>query len=582
MNHRKGQIKRMVLGVLLLVGLIAYGQECPRLTAPMDGATNVPVTTDISWNAVAGINGYILSIGTTPGGTEILNERPVGSATTYTPPLGLPENTQIYVTITLFFFDRSDITCNTESFTTEDVTTAPLCTSLRNPLNDAINVNVGTNIVWNYSPTATDYRLSIGTSPGGNEILNNQAVGNVLSYQPGADFPANTQIYVTVIPVNENGSPAPCQEESFTTGDIATLPGCATLLSPADGAINVPLTPFLEWTDVPGAVGYRLTIGNTPFTAEVLDNATFFTNSTFVINFEPNRTFFVTIIPFNEAGDAIGCGQEAFSTILGCGPFVDRDTGELVTLNPEIEFPDTVSFCEDTTPLVITSPDVADGFRWYKVDEFGNQVLISSTAEVSISENGEYIYEAYNEIPQATGVVECATTKPFNVVSSELPRIRNVDIREVGNGLRIQVEVDGIGDYEFAIDNPEGPYQIDNVFDGISPGKHIIYIRDRNGCGILDYEITQDLTLEGFPKFFTPNGDGVNDFWQFIPPVAGEVNVADIFIFDRYGRLIAQMDPLSQGWDGTFNGTELPSADYWFKARDASDNEITGHFALKR
>ncbi|NAS11262.1 T9SS type B sorting domain-containing protein [Poritiphilus flavus] len=578
----KGHIQNLVLGVLLLVGLILHGQSCPDLTSPVDGATNVPVNADISWSAVEGINGYILSIGTTPGGTEILNERPVGSATTYTPPLGLPENTQIYVTITLFFFDRPDITCNTETFRTEDITTAPLCTSLRNPLNNATDVNVGTNIVWNYAPTATDYRLNIGTTPGGNDILNDQSVGNVLSYQPPADFPPNTQIYVTVVPVNDNGSPAPCQEESFTTGDIAVLPGCTSLISPADGAINVPLTPFLEWTAVPGADGYRLTIGESPFTAEILDNNEFLTNSTFVINFDPNKTFFITIVPFNDAGEAIGCQQESFTTILGCGPFIDRDTGELVTLNPEIEFPDTVSFCENTTPLVITSPDVADGFRWYKVDEFGNEILISSTAEVSISENGEYIYEAYNEIPQATGVVECATTKTFNVVSSELATVRNVDIREVGNGLRIQVEVDGIGDYEFAIDNPEGPYQIDNVFEGISPGTHIIYIRDRNGCGTVDYEITQDLTLEGFPKFFTPNGDGINDFWQFVPPVAGEVNVADIFIFDRFGRLITQMDPLSQGWDGTFNGTELPSADYWFKARDASDNEITGHFALKR
>ena len=93
----------------------------------------------------------------------------------------------------------------------------------------------------------------------------------------------------------------------------------------------------------------------------------------------------------------------------------------------------------------------------------------------------------------------------------------------------------------------------------------------------------QDLTLEGFPKFFTPNGDGINDFWQYIPPASlGEVNLDTIHIFDRYGVLLAQIDPSSLGWDGNFNGQPLPSSDYWFKAISSDSQKLQGHFALKR
>jgi gliding motility-associated-like protein len=152
-----------------------------------------------------------------------------------------------------------------------------------------------------------------------------------------------------------------------------------------------------------------------------------------------------------------------------------------------------------------------------------------------------------------------------------------------GDGIRISVEVIGIGDYEYSLDNSAGPYQDDAVFNNIPVGAHTVYVRDKNGCGIAERAIEQELTLEGFPKFFTPNGDGINDFWQFIPPFAtGENNLAIIHIFDKFGRLLAQIDPVSVGWDGNLNGQPLPSSDYWFKARDDSNNEISGHFALKR
>ena len=65
----------------------------------------------------------------------------------------------------------------------------------------------------------------------------------------------------------------------------------------------------------------------------------------------------------------------------------------------------------------------------------------------------------------------------------------------------------GIGDYEFAIDDPNGPYQNDPFFENVRPGIHTIYIRDRNDCGIAQI----DVSVIGYKKFFTPNGDGIHD-----------------------------------------------------------------------
>ncbi|NKI32930.1 T9SS type B sorting domain-containing protein [Croceivirga thetidis] len=577
-------MKKLLHITLFCFGLYSFGQDCPDLLSPFNGETNVPVDTNITWEVVPGVPGYEILLGTTPGGND-LGGGVVGSATSYTPPLGLPENTEVFVTIILSFFAQSgggdDIPCDGYSFTTEDVTTAPGCTQMVVPADGATNVSVFTNISWLYASTATSYDITIGTTPGAGDLYTINDIQS-LSFFPPTEFPPNTEIFVQIIPKNENGSANPCQEFSFTTREVSPLPGCTNLLSPLNGSVNVPLTPLIEWVAVPGATGYRLTIGDTPGSNNVLDNAVFTTNSTFVLDFEPNKTFFITIVPFNDSGDAIGCNTETFSTLLGCGPFLDLDTGELVSLNPVFDFPPVFSFCENEDPLVISAPIIADGYRWFEVDTFGNIDLISEDRQITVDEIGNFQLEAYFLISQPGDVIECATLVDFEVVSSEIPTINNLRVTDTALGLRIEVEASGIGDYEYAIDDINGPYKDSNVFNNVTPGSHVIYVRDKNGCGVAEERFEQDLTVEGFPKFFSPNGDGVNDFWQFIQPDGQNIVLTSIQIFNRFGLLLKQIDQNSRGWDGTFNGNDLPASDYWFIAIDDSNKEFRGHFSLKR
>lgn len=576
--------KKLLHFLICLIVTQAVAQECPDLLSPSNGETNVAVDATITWDVVPGVPGYEILLGTTEGDDD-LGRAIVGSATSYTPPLGLPENTEVFVTIILSFFAQSgggdDIPCNGYSFSTEDVTTAPGCTQMVVPADGAINVSVFTNISWLYTSTATSYDLLVSTASGLGDLY---AVNDIesLNFFPPTELPPNTEIFVEIIPKNENGSLGTCQEFSFTTREVSPLPGCTNLVSPLNGAVNVPLTPLLEWVAVPGATGYRVTIGDTPDGNNVLDNAVFSTNSTFVLDFDPNKTFFITIVPFNDAGDAIGCTTETFSTLLGCGPFLDLNTGELVTLNPEFDFPPVFSFCENEDPLVLSAPVIADGYRWFEVDPFGNIDLVSKDRQLTIDEVGNYQLELYFIISQPGGTIECSNLADFEVVSSEIATINGLRVTDTALGLRIEVDASGGGDYEYAIDDINGPYQDSNVFNGIVPGSHMIYVRDKNGCGIAEESFEQDLTVEGFPKFFSPNGDGVNDFWQFIQPEGQNIVLTSIQIFNRYGLLLKQIDQNSRGWDGTFNGSDLPASDYWFIAIDDSEKEFRGHFSLKR
>lgn len=573
---------RLLIAVFLFIGVWSYGQDCPNMLSPLPGATNVPIDATINWEPVEGTIGYIISLGTTPGGTDILNSQPTGGIPSYTPPLGLPDNTQIFVTITLFFFNLPDIVCPSQSFTTENVVTAPGCTNIDSPTDGDVDVNIGANISWNYAYSATGYIITIGTAPGLGDIVNSLDVGNTLTYNPPADLPDLTEIFVEVIPYNENGNIGSCAEESFTTGELAALPGCSNIIYPTDGEINVALSPFVEWEAVPGATGYRVYIGRTPFDNDILDGGIFTNNSTFVINFEANSIYFIRIVPFNDAGEAIGCGQTSFSTVLGCGPFFDPDSGDLVTLNPELNFPDQVGICLNEVPTTVNATDPADGYRWYKLDAFGEFALISEESSVELSENGTYRIEAYNVTNNVGIEIECPTIHDFEVVSSEAPTIEGVNIFDDISGISILVTVSGSGDYEYALDNINGPYQDSNSFDNVSEDVSVIYVRDKNGCGIDQYFIDNLIVAKGFPKFFTPNNDGYKDFWQYIPKDEDDFIMSTISIFDRYGKLLKTIKHGTRGWDGTVNGVQLPTAGFWYRA-EASDGKIfVGYFTLRR
>jgi gliding motility-associated-like protein len=96
-------------------------------------------------------------------------------------------------------------------------------------------------------------------------------------------------------------------------------------------------------------------------------------------------------------------------------------------------------------------------------------------------------------------------------------------------------------------------------------------------------DITIPVSLINYPHFFTPNQDGYNDTWNIVG--LENDNSARIYIFDRYGKLLKQISPSGDGWDGTYNGTPLPSTDYWFTVffnENGAKKEFKAHFSLKR
>jgi gliding motility-associated-like protein len=128
--------------------------------------------------------------------------------------------------------------------------------------------------------------------------------------------------------------------------------------------------------------------------------------------------------------------------------------------------------------------------------------------------------------------------------------------------------------YEFSIDGIN--YQSNTLFTSVPKGNYIAYIRNTTNCEYATYPFT----ILDYPTFFSPNGDGSNDFWN-VEHLENYPN-SIIYIFDRYGKLLKQIDSNSIGWNGTYNGSSLPADDYWFRLVLNENQIVNGHFSLKR
>ena len=203
-----------------------------------------------------------------------------------------------------------------------------------------------------------------------------------------------------------------------------------------------------------------------------------------------------------------------------------------------------------------------------------NGVVINGQTAPTLDVNAEGEYA----VTVTTAGGGCSRTRTINVVASDKALITDVQVEELAELNTITITVTGQGDYEYSLDDEFGFYQVSNFFDNVTPGIHDVFVKDKNGCGT----VSKTVAILGLPKFFTPNGDGFNDFWKLKGANAVFNSKAIIYIFDRYGKLLNQLNPAGPGWDGTFNNRPLPSDDYWYTIKLEDGREAKGHFTLKR
>ena len=225
-------------------------------------------------------------------------------------------------------------------------------------------------------------------------------------------------------------------------------------------------------------------------------------------------------------------------------------------------------------PLLDTGLPATDySFVW---ERNGNELIGETGPTLSPTQGGTYRVTV-TDITTSTQTT-CDSFVETDVIESAPPSlVVNVVTEIFDNTNTIEAIATGPGDYQYSLDG--GQLQDNGIFTGVSAGLHEVTAIDTLGCG----EVTEEVFIVDYPRYFTPNGDGTNDRWQ----IEGIGSNALIYIFDRYGKLLKQLNPVGPGWDGTFNGNNMPTNDYWFtvvynEPLNGQSREFRAHFTLKR
>lgn len=213
---------------------------------------------------------------------------------------------------------------------------------------------------------------------------------------------------------------------------------------------------------------------------------------------------------------------------------------------------ETLTFCEGTA--ITLYANVINTYYLWNTGETISQITVNTPGIYTVM------------VTTGNG---CSETKTITLTQIDNPIIDTV----VSNGNDIVITTANTGDFEYSLDG--NSYQLSPTFFNAEGGLYTVYVRERNGCGVATIEHLHFV----IPKFFTPNGDSQND--AFILKGIEYFASSEVYIFDRYGRLLVSSKNTAFAWDGTFKNQLLPTSDYWYVIK-IDGRELKGHFTLKR
>jgi len=234
------------------------------------------------------------------------------------------------------------------------------------------------------------------------------------------------------------------------------------------------------------------------------------------------------------------------------------DAAPTVTVQPSTTSPvckgTTISFAASTAHAVTPT------FQWL-INGVANTVTDSTFS--GTFNNGDVIT---CRITSQNACLTPAGSTPYTVQISPAPTIAfngNITLKS-GDGIQLNPKLTGdIKTYQWTPSYGLSDTTIANPV--ASPTKTTTYTLTATsvvGCDTsarVTVTVVDDVII---PNAFTPNGDGINDFWD----LKGIILFPNctVSIFNRYGSRLFYSKGYSKPWYGTYNGSPVPTGTYYY------------------
>jgi gliding motility-associated-like protein len=263
-------------------------------------------------------------------------------------------------------------------------------------------------------------------------------------------------------------------------------------------------------------------------------------------------------------------------------------TEELEVVVPAFEEPDWTLLPEDISCFGLNDGSIAvitdSGVYEYSLDgeSFGPDSLFVDLGggfyDVFLQDTNACIYSQQ---------VEIIEPDPWEV---QLPADTTL---ELGQSVEINAETNAPGIPElqwFPFESLDCPDCLNPVATPEVTTTYTLTVIDPFGC-VDSASITVNIVITCnadrllIPNVFTPNNDGVNDYFEIVNKDALE-RINSFRIFDRWGELVFEESGIQARWDGKMNGKDMPSDTYVylieFSCPDGQDGQAVGDVTLIR
>ena len=255
---------------------------------------------------------------------------------------------------------------------------------------------------------------------------------------------------------------------------------------------------------------------------------------------------------------------------------VDLGQGKTHYEHITVKVYDPINLDQCETDVVTLTPSKQGSYAWYLLGDDNSKVALSEPTITGTKVHCEHLSTIeINRILCVITTPEGTRDEQWNITVHANPTF---EVTVTGRDATIETK----SDYTNLVLDGQVEFT-ETWINTLNIGEHTLTMTDGYGC-------SSTSTFEVVPVpikpmvFFTPNNDNNHDYWQvegidFYPE-------AVIQIFDRYHRLLTTLigfENIKAGWDGMYNGHQMPMDDYWYVIMIPENNQqISGHFTLKR